>query len=230
MPDVIAPHLRHTVAGLERMLHHWGALLHRRPWVAGGLVLVVLGFLAWPVMSLRTGDAQHRDHPAVARPPAPAITRSSTPSDPAPPAPCPSSPRPDCRPRPPRCCATDRGIAATHARRHAPTAGRMTLAIPTTDASAKATGATIDRLRPELPAGSLIGGAAAENHDLEKALSGAHPAGVRAAHRPRLPAPAGRPRQPRWSRSSVSSPTSPRSPPPSASPSGSSRTATCPAC
>ena len=25
------PHLHHTVAGLERMLHHWGAMLHRRP-------------------------------------------------------------------------------------------------------------------------------------------------------------------------------------------------------
>ncbi|HEY5249604.1 MAG TPA: MMPL family transporter, partial [Dermatophilaceae bacterium] len=48
------PHLHHTVAGLERLLHHWGGLLHRRPWVAGGLVLVILGFLAWPVMSLRT--------------------------------------------------------------------------------------------------------------------------------------------------------------------------------
>ena len=47
----------------------------------------------------------------------------------------------------------------------------MTLAIPTTDASASATGATIDRLRSELPTGSLVGGAAAENHDLEKALS-----------------------------------------------------------
>jgi putative drug exporter of the RND superfamily len=49
------PHLHHTVVGLERALHHWGALLHRRPWVAGGLVLVILGVLAWPVMSLRTG-------------------------------------------------------------------------------------------------------------------------------------------------------------------------------
>ena len=37
------------------MLHHWGALLHRRPWVAGGIVIVILGALAWPVTSLRTG-------------------------------------------------------------------------------------------------------------------------------------------------------------------------------
>ena len=43
-------------------------------------------------------------------------------------------------------------------------------AIPTTDASSSATGRTIDRLRTELPAGALVGGAAAENHDLEQAL------------------------------------------------------------
>ena len=43
--------------------------------------------------------------------------------------------------------------------------------VPTTDPSAKAMGATIDRLRADVPAGVLIGGAAAENHDLEKLLS-----------------------------------------------------------
>jgi RND superfamily putative drug exporter len=51
----------------------------------------------------------------------------------------------------------------------------MTLAIPTTDASAPATGATIDRIRADLPADSLVGGAAAENHDLEKVLSARTP-------------------------------------------------------
>ncbi len=51
----------------------------------------------------------------------------------------------------------------------------MTLAIPTTDASAAGTGATIDRLRAELPPGSLVGGAAAENHDLENVLSSRTP-------------------------------------------------------
>ena len=43
--------------------------------------------------------------------------------------------------------------------------------VPTTDPSAKAMGATIDRLRHDVPAGVLIGGAAAENHDLETLLS-----------------------------------------------------------
>nr|MDP9164676.1 MMPL family transporter [Actinomycetota bacterium] len=49
------PHLHHSVTGLERLLHHWGALLHRRPWAAVGLVVVIIGVLAWPVTSLRTG-------------------------------------------------------------------------------------------------------------------------------------------------------------------------------
>jgi len=44
-------------------------------------------------------------------------------------------------------------------------------AIPTTDPSSAVTGATIDRLRAELPAGVLVGGAAAENHDLAASLS-----------------------------------------------------------
>ncbi len=48
-------------------------------------------------------------------------------------------------------------------------------AIPTTDPSARATGATIDRLRAALPPSALVGGAVAENHDLEAALSAKTP-------------------------------------------------------
>jgi RND superfamily putative drug exporter len=48
-------------------------------------------------------------------------------------------------------------------------------ATPTTDPSSKATGRTIDRLRSALPAGALVGGAAAENHDLERALAARTP-------------------------------------------------------
>jgi RND superfamily putative drug exporter len=43
-------------------------------------------------------------------------------------------------------------------------------ATPAGDPSDPATGATIDRLREALPPGVLVGGAAAENHDLEAAL------------------------------------------------------------
>jgi RND superfamily putative drug exporter len=48
-------------------------------------------------------------------------------------------------------------------------------AVPTTGPSSAATGATIDRLRVALPAGTLVGGAAAENHDLSAALGSRTP-------------------------------------------------------
>ena len=43
--------------------------------------------------------------------------------------------------------------------------------VPTTGPSTTTTGATIDHLRQVLPAGTLIGGAAAENHDLQQSLA-----------------------------------------------------------
>jgi RND superfamily putative drug exporter len=167
------PHLHHTVGGLERLLHHWGALLHRRPWVAGGIVIVILGALAWPVTSLRTGmpsitiippsqtaRAGYYDVVNAFGPGAPGTLSVLTPSA--------------SQAKTAAVLTRDRGVAATMP--GGSSAGwTMTLAIPTTDASSKATGTTIDRLRAELPTGSLIGGAAAENHDLEKVLSARTP-------------------------------------------------------
>jgi putative drug exporter of the RND superfamily len=48
-------------------------------------------------------------------------------------------------------------------------------AIPKQDPSNPAVGHTIDRLRAQLPAASLVGGAVAENHDLQNALSAKTP-------------------------------------------------------
>jgi RND superfamily putative drug exporter len=48
-------------------------------------------------------------------------------------------------------------------------------AIPNADPSNAAVGHTIDRLRAALPAQALVGGAAAENHDLQKALAAKTP-------------------------------------------------------
>ena len=52
-------------------------------------------------------------------------------------------------------------------------AGGMALitAVPRQDPSNPAVGATIERLRSKLPAGAVLGGAVAENHDLQKLLS-----------------------------------------------------------
>jgi RND superfamily putative drug exporter len=51
----------------------------------------------------------------------------------------------------------------------------LVTAIPKQDPSSPAVGATIDRLRAVLPAGTLIGGAVAENHDLQAALAAKTP-------------------------------------------------------
>jgi len=48
-------------------------------------------------------------------------------------------------------------------------------ATPKDDPSSTAVGRTIDRLRKALPSGALVGGASAENHDLEHALSAKTP-------------------------------------------------------
>jgi RND superfamily putative drug exporter len=48
-------------------------------------------------------------------------------------------------------------------------------AVPRTDPSSGATKATIERLRADFPADAVIGGAVAENHDLEEALASKTP-------------------------------------------------------
>ncbi len=68
----------------------------------------------------------------------------------------------------------DRGIGALMPTQ---TSGGYALitAIPKQDPSNPAVGSTIDRLRAALPHGTLIGGAVAENHDLQKALAAKTP-------------------------------------------------------
>jgi RND superfamily putative drug exporter len=51
----------------------------------------------------------------------------------------------------------------------------LVTAIPRQDPANPAVGRTIDRLRAELPAGALVGGAVAEDHDLQAALSAKTP-------------------------------------------------------
>ena len=113
------------------------------------------------------------------------------------------------RPRRARRAADRRPRRATAARGHAIAQARpgrraraaaaarrgglaLIQAIPTQDPSSPAVGATIDRLRAALPAGALVGGAAAENHDLEAALSAKTPLVIGVVLGARLPAAAGR--------------------------------------
>ncbi|MHB1810339.1 MAG: MMPL family transporter, partial [Solirubrobacteraceae bacterium] len=66
----------------------------------------------------------------------------------------------------------DPGIAAVMPSQPGANGLALVTAIPRENPSSQAVGATIDRLRSSLPRGALLGGAAAENHDLQSLLVG----------------------------------------------------------
>ena len=151
----------------------WGELLWRRPYVFGGFAVVALLALALPVLSLRTGMPSIKVVPPAAQsrqgyeeiqagfgPGAPGtlqIVASAAAGHEA-----------------TTTVRGDPGIAQSLPPRQS--GGRTLIeAVPASDPSSPRLGATIDRLRSELPAGTLIGGPAAENHDLEAALAAKTP-------------------------------------------------------
>jgi RND superfamily putative drug exporter len=147
----------------------WGERLWRRPHVYGPLATVLLVVLALPIFGLRTGmpsikvvpkhDASRVGYARVQKafgPGAPGTLQIVAPASEAAVVSATAS--------------RDPGIA----RLARPELGGGGLALvqatPNTDPSSRAVGQTIDRLRSALPAGVLVGGAVAENHDLEQAL------------------------------------------------------------
>lgn len=70
---------------------------------------------------------------------------------------------------------SDQGVAAVMPAVPGSADRAMISVIPKTDPSDVATGATIERLRADLPTSAIIGGAAAENYDLEESLASATP-------------------------------------------------------
>jgi RND superfamily putative drug exporter len=148
----------------------WAERLWRRPVGYGAVALVALVALSVPVLSLDTGmpsikvvpaeDSSRQGYEAVQAafgPGAPGALQVVAPASAA--------------------DATERTVAADPGIAQALPAARGSgdlvaiQAIPTDDPSSAGAGATIDRLRGSLPAGVLVGGAAAENHDLEAALA-----------------------------------------------------------
>ncbi len=151
----------------------WAERLWRRPLAYGAVALGVLVVLALPVTQLRTAmpsikvvppaDSSRVGYEQVQTAFGPGATgplQIVTPAGSA---------------RQAAAVATsDPGVAgATPARM----SGGLALinAIPAADPSSPAVGRTIDRLRADLPAGTLVGGAVAENHDLEGSLSAKTP-------------------------------------------------------
>jgi putative drug exporter of the RND superfamily len=159
----------HRSARFER----WGERLWRQPLRYGLVALAILVGLALPVTQLKTAmpsikvvpaaDASRIGYNQVQAAFGPGATGPLQIVTPATDATAVT-----------RIAQADRGVAALMPTQ---TNGGYALitAIPKQGPSHPAVGHTIDRLRAELPAGSLIGGAVAENHDLQAALSAKTP-------------------------------------------------------
>jgi RND superfamily putative drug exporter len=154
---------------LDRMLHRWGRFLWRHPFPAGAAALVLLLLAAAPIIGMRTNMPSITIVPPSANarvgyyqvtsafgPGAPGTLQVVVPKGE--------------QSRALSTLARTSGVAGVVP---GPTSAGWTLdqVVPTTGPSTATTGATIDHLRQVLPAGTLIGGAAAENHDLQQTLA-----------------------------------------------------------
>ena len=153
----------------------WGEWLWRHPWVPGIATVAVLLALAVPVLSLDTGmpsikvvpegDTSRQGYELVQQefgPGAPGALQVVAPAA-------------EARAVSKRIAA-DPGIAqVTPPQPSASGEVALIQAVPATDPSASELGTTIDRLRSELPADVSVGGAVAENHDLEAELASKTP-------------------------------------------------------
>jgi putative drug exporter of the RND superfamily len=151
----------------------WGERLWRQPVRYGLAALVILVGLALPITQLKTAmpsikvvptsDASYIGYQQVQAAFGPGATGPLQIVTPAAQASAAA-----------RIAAANPGVAALMPTQTSSGYGLIT-AVPKQDPSSPAVGRTIDRLRAELPAGSLIGGAVAENHDLQAALSAKTP-------------------------------------------------------
>ncbi len=158
---------------LEAQLHRWGRWVWSHPWPAAAAGLAVLVLAAVPVFGLRTSMPSITIIPASANarvgyqqvsaafgPGFPGTLQVLVPES-----------------RSAAALHELKGTPGVAAVLPGPSAAGRTLdqVVPTTGPSTTETGATIARIRNELPAGSLVGGAAAENYDLQNALAAKTP-------------------------------------------------------
>ncbi|MDQ6805171.1 MAG: MMPL family transporter [Actinomycetota bacterium] len=152
----------------------WAERLWKRPVAYGAVAVIGLVALAAPVLNLQTampsikvvpgGDSSRTGYDQVQQAfgsGAPGALQIVTPTRDA-----------------QRITATvkaDRGVAQVLPAMPGRGGWSMVQAIPKGDPSGKVVGAIVDRLRSDLPARTLIGGAVAENHDLEAALAAKTP-------------------------------------------------------
>ncbi len=158
---------------LDGILHAWGQLLWRHPVPAGIAALVVLLAAAAPVIGLRTNMPSITIVPADAAARVGYVQVAAAFGQGAP------GTLQIVVPQQKQREATTilqhtHGVGAVLP---GPTSAGWALdqVVPTAGPSTRATGALIEQLRTVLPRGSVVGGAAAENHDLEATLTSRAP-------------------------------------------------------
>ena len=175
-PKVDSVALRWVHSGEHRSARfaRWGERLWKHPHIYGPAATLILVLLALPVFGLKTGmpsikvvpktDGSRMGYTQVQQAfglGAPGVLQIV-------------APRAEAA-QVAAIARRARGIAQVSRPQPGESGLALVQATPTTDPSSSATGQTIDRLRSVLPTGALVGGAAAENHDLERALSAKTP-------------------------------------------------------
>ncbi|HEY6960945.1 MAG TPA: MMPL family transporter [Gaiellaceae bacterium] len=175
-PRVDALALRWVHSGEHRSSRfaRWGERLWRHPHLFGPAATLILVLLALPVLGIKTGMPSIKVVPKTDGSRIGYAQVQNAFGAGAPGALQIVAPRADAA-RIARIVRHDPGIAQVATPRSGGGGLALVQATPRTDPSSSATGRTIDRLRATLPAGALVGGAAAENHDLERALAAKTP-------------------------------------------------------
>jgi RND superfamily putative drug exporter len=148
----------------------WARLLWRRPFALGAAAVAVLVALSLPVVGLDTGmpsikvvpeeDGSRQGYAQVQSAfgdGAPGVLQVVAPADQA--------------DSVAAVVERDRGIVQVTSPQRGGGDLALIQAVPANGPSDVAVGQTVDRLRAALPNGALVGGASAENHDLETALA-----------------------------------------------------------
>jgi RND superfamily putative drug exporter len=175
-PKVDSLALRWVHSGEHRSARfaRWGERLWRHPHLFGPAATLVLVLLALPIIGLKTGMPSIKVVPTNDSSRVGYTQVQQAFGTGAPGALQIVAPQRDAA-TVSRVVRADPGVASVSPAQ--PGGGGLALvqAVPSADPSSTTVGRTIDRIRSKLPAPALLGGAAAENHDLEQALSAKTP-------------------------------------------------------